>query len=239
MILLDRFREEMTHAMKLGVPEAKEARDALDNAAVYVFDRKLVDMALDAVTKAEDVAPYIPLPSEMNWLEFDHEDVKFGLFTRSKPNDLRRARCVLVRDHTQFGVKASKAVIDLDNGGLDSILEDEANRRVIGCLAMLAAPDLLERRRVDRDRLNKKRVKSGKEPLASHDFITLRLSRIEREYEGRATEVNAQEVGTRRKQHFVRSHLRFIRSKGMVLIHPHWRGNATLGTVRPRHLVRL
>ena len=243
MILLDDFRAEIEAAVKLDIDEADVCLEAISDAAVYAFDKRLVDMAAEAISSADEVLPHIRLPAPVSWLEFDlGAGARIGLFAKAHDNDLVTAQAVVVRKGSgPVKCIASNASIDLSSYGLRSILDEKLTRQIYGCIALLAAPDVIERRRVEVGKLNKKRSKSGKPPLADHDFVRLRLQRVNADdaqalHEAKPEHASA---GGRRKQHFVRCHLRFYKSSGLTLVRPHWRGDPSLGVQAPRHMVSL
>lgn len=228
--LADVFRRSTAEA-------ATELRGLLDRASKFVFEPATAKLAAEAIARPEEVAAQIPIPDKLTWLEFHGDDRKTGFFFYSATASLRLARCLIV-EHRHGGedVTLTTELLNMDEGGL---VEQRAhNRQLLGALALLATPALIERREADQEKLNRQRAKRGKPPLYRHDelrLIDLDLARPQRgEGDGEASGRH----GPRRREHFCRAHLRFKRDR-MEFVRPHWRGDAKLGHVNPAYRVKL
>ena len=99
----------------------------------------------------------------------------------------------------------------------------------VAILSLLSSPRICEVRKVDFEKVNRRRTKRGKYPLLAYNEVTIRLFNRE---PGHAL---ATGTGSPRPLHFVRAYLRLLSTGTLVFVHPHWRGDAELGIRRPAY----
>ena len=94
-------------------------------------------------------------------------------------------------------------------------------------LALINSPKIVRRDPARLERLNRKRQAVGRYTFHPHHVVSLNVDK-------RSIRVGASAGGdgASRALHFVRSHLRLVDGR-YVLVRPHWRGDAAIGIVKP------
>jgi hypothetical protein len=230
---------------------AEEETDAikrvLSDSYRYVFPKRTTEMAESAVKVPSKLAPFLSLPAKWCWIEFV-EPVEGVLLNGSE--DLKRANAIYVYKYREGAgdmVAVANAPLDLERGGFQLERNPEAiperfQRRFMGAITLLGAPDLLERKVVQHSRKwNEARALAGKPVALDHDVIQLHLSRYEKAQERQWTEQQRDSTGgtgTRRRHHFVRAHIRITNRGKVSKVSPHYRGDPALGEAPHTHIVR-
>lgn len=237
MILADTLAEELRNYQGVDGSIGR-ARSLLDLAPKFVFEQHTARLAAGAAALPGDVAARVPVPEAICWMEFHSDGLRCGFLTIAEDDSLRHCRCVIAR--RLDGAKEltlSTDLLDMDGGGLQ--VHSSLNPMLIGALALLGAPALIEKRKRSLERLNRSRAKTDKPLLYDHEEVRLHELDLARPASGAHGEAQSY-TGSRRRQrqHFRRAFLRF-RLGQMELVRPHWRGDATLGTVNPAYRVRV
>ena len=239
MILADTLAEAFRNAAGLEAA-ASDLRVMLDGTPKFVFEPDTARLARDAITDPAKAAAEIPLPDEICWLEFHLDREKVGFFFYSAGESLRLARCLVVQlPAGSDELTITTEWLDLDAGGL--IAQANYNPLLLGALALLGTPALVERRQVNQDRLNRARDKRGKPRLYDHAqlrLVDLDLARPQRHASNGGPGWSDSNRRAHRREHFCRAHLRLKRGR-FEFVRPHWRGDPKLGHVEPAYRVRV
>src|SRR5262245_45655967 len=230
MILADTFAAEI-----LALAEADRDQyfantlAMLETAPKFIFESATAELATNANTDPAKAARHLPLPDKLAWLEFHTAaGSKVGFFIQAIDESMRTAKVILacaVPGKTEL--RFHPAMLEMDEGGLHELAGDNDlsgwNPILIGALALLGVPALVERREVDVSRLNKARTKHGKRPIYQHEEVRLHdldLARpqptsgeLRARYDGRTGQHK------HRREHFCRAHLRFRNGK-LELVRP-------------------
>lgn len=210
----------------------------LETAPKFVFEQITARLAAEAITDPAKAATMLPIPADFAWLEFHLEDERvafwFGDEETTGPGEVMVFRAA----HGAYPHGAFDT-FDPDGGGL--IKHPQYNPMLLGGLALLGVPALVERRQISQAKINKHRAKKGKPALYDHDELVLRdldLARPQKSWaEVKEAQRDSARVPRHRREHFCRAHLRFRAGK-LELVRPHWRGDASLGRVAPFYRVR-
>jgi hypothetical protein len=240
MILADTLSAVIAKGIARGDPMPAEQLAEFDEIPKFVFETATAKLAAEAIVAPDKVASQIPLPAAMTWLEFHLPGGRIGFCLHEKsPGAGDKFNVLFVsHPHGEPLPTADGDHFDRDAGGLQRY--PHYNPLLLGALALLGVPALIERRKIDQSRLNRARAKRGK-PLL-HNHVELRLHDLDlARPQPTSAELRAagERTGRRRhrREHFCRAHLRFRAGK-MELVRPHWRGDATLGRVVPAYRVR-
>lgn len=97
---------------------------------------------------------------------------------------------------------------------------------LLAVIGMLNTRNAAETVRVDRSKINKSRIRSGKPPLMEHHLLTVHTKRKQRVFGGKGTG----DKHAAMRGHFCRGHFK-KRKTGIYFWHPHARGDFSRGTV--------
>lgn len=251
-ILADYFFEFILRSQKIyGISEAESGalKTVLRGAYRFVFPQRTTDMAEDAVKNVRKLAPFLTLPAKWTWIEFVNPDE--GVLINGVDN-LSGGAAIYVKKEKENGqdmVSVANAGFSLPDGGFmlgdrPDAIPERFQRRLMGAICLLGAPDILERRTVEHSRKwNEAREAKGKMVALDHDVINLHLTRYEkdqeREWYERKVERDFEPIGQRRRRyHFVRAHIRIYENGKVTKVSPHYRGDPALGDAPHTHIVR-
>ena len=232
---------------KLSDAESGALKEVLAKANRFVFPARTTDMAEEAVKLPRKLAPFLTLPSKWTWIEFVNPTE--GVLLNGS-DDLKRANAIFIYKGSAGAkgdmVSIANAPVDLMKGGFQlgekpDAIPERFQRRFMGAITLLGAPDLLERKRVEHSRKwNESRLAKGELGRISHDVIELHLTRYEKEQEHEWYEQRHKHEGTggRKRYHFVRAHIRIYQDGKVTKVSPHYRGDASLGIAPTTHIVR-
>lgn len=248
-----------------GLWRGAHGRSALDSAVPFVLDRHALEIVEALSADAEKIKAAARIgcyffPAAATWIEHEEEIGRFGMLYQARspddPDLTTGSLLTFLRPRDRHILPVS-GTVDLSrphpihltplyltaHGSLDvprSItaatsqgeLLPQENEKLTGwllaTLALLNSPKIVRFSDVSRSRINAKRMRGGGFPLLDHKVVTIDLG---------AREVLAQTKdsdGARRALHFVRAHLRIVRGE-VLLIKPHWRGDASIGIVKPKY----
>lgn len=250
MILADHFFAFVLKAQKaygLSDAELGAVQTVLSDAYRFVFPARTTEMAEQAVKSARKLAPFLSLPAKATWVEF--VDPPEGVLINGSDELTGGAAIYCSLEQTPQGamISLANAAFNLPTGGFmlgdkPDIIPERFQRRLMGALTLLGAPDILERKTVQHSRKwQAARERSGKSPALDHDVIDLHLSRYEKDQERQwAEEVRDHTGGTgsRHRYHFVRAHIRITNRGKVTKVSPHYRGDIALGEAPKTHIVR-
>ena len=244
MILADTLAGVMLKAMAAKDPaEDPSALETmhkiLTECPKFIFEQVSARLAAEAIMDPAKAAGQLPTPGDMAWLEFHLESERVAVWFGDEEMGDEPARLMVIRARHGFEPVAEFDHYDPAAGGL--VKNAQYNPMLIGGLALLGVPALVERREVSQARINKHRAKAGKPPLYDHSELVLRdldLARPQKSYaEQQETERDSARPARHRREHFCRAHLRFRAGK-LELVKPHWRGDASLGRMPAAYRVR-
>jgi hypothetical protein len=252
MILADHLfafvlQSQKTYGLSDG--ELGAVREVLLDANRFVFPKRTTEMAEAAVKAPARLAPLISLPARRTWIEF--VDPSEGVLINGT-EELTGGAAIYVQKYRERNgaefIRLVSAAFNLPTGGF--MLDDDAEsiparfeRRLMGAITLLGAPDLLERRTVKVSRKwNAAREAKGKPTALDHETIDLHLSRYEKDQERAWAEHQKAEgvgfTGRRMRHHFVRAHIRITDRGKVAKVSPHYRGDPSLGDAPRTHIVR-
>jgi hypothetical protein len=254
-ILADYFLdaiEQSQKRLKLSEPETGAIKEVLKDAYRYVFPQRTTDMAEEAVKAPRKLAPFITLPAKWVWVEFVNPAE--GVLINAN-DDLRRGQAIYVEGSPRgkgMSLSIAAAVFNLDEGGffmsddfaipdVSKHIPERFQKRFMGAIVLLGAPDLLERRAVQHSRKwNEAREARGDMVWQDHEVIQLHLTRYEKDQEREWSEQREKHEGTggRKRHHFVRAHIRITERGKVSKVSPHFRGDPALGEAPKTHIVR-
>jgi len=251
-ILADYFYQFVLQSQKvynISDAESGALKTVLQGAYRYVFPERTTQMAEEAVKDARKLAPFLTLPAKWTWIEFVNPDE--GVLINAVDGLLGGAAiyCKKDKERGQDVVSVANAPFSLPEGGFmlgekPDAIPERFQKRLMGAITLLGAPDILERRQVTHSRKwNENRERQGKPVALDHDVINLQLSKYEkdqeREWYEQARERDFEPVtGHRKRYHFVRAHIRIYETGKIVKVSPHFRGDPALGDAPKTHIVR-
>lgn len=231
--------------------------------AVFKLTQEIIDSfeeranTLQASDEFWEMMRSVFLPGHKVWIESvspnstEHRQFGFllqGVAREDDPEGLKRA------DVTYIGMNAKKEVtvmppflIDFIKGDIQSYYSEmpfdlrlaiaRISFSVVVSLSLINQPRITYSKPSNLSKLNKQRLRKGKEALAEYREVNITLDASGARFLSKKAAQSETGDGVKRRLHHVRAFIRTKRGK-LELVRPHWRGSAEAGVVKHGYKVR-